>query len=153
MVITLRYASEGDIGGMVSIEANSFSEPWKSDEFEEFLRDRKTQAIVAEDAALLVGYCLWRRERSAYELVGIAVRPTSRRQGIATRLLETAKAELTKRRPVLYGLVSESNLEAQLFLRSQGFLATEVIRSPYGGYNQEDGYLMKYGVGAWTTGP
>ena len=76
------------------------------------------------------------------ELINLAVAPEFQRQGFGTRLVDKLKGKMSQNcRNRMFVEVPESNLDAQLFWKSQGFFAVEVLQD---WYESEDGYRFRY---------
>jgi ribosomal-protein-alanine N-acetyltransferase len=77
-------------------------------------------------------------------VLNFAVAPWSRRQCIGAQMVDKLVHKLSQqRRHEIVLEVRESNLQAQLFFRSQGLLASSVLRGFYED-TEEDAYQMKY---------
>ncbi len=73
-------------------------------------------------------------------LLNVAVASEWRRQGIARTMLEILDQKLWRTADLIKTLVPETNLPAQLFLRSAGYRAVRVAREAF---EDEDGYVME----------
>jgi ribosomal protein S18 acetylase RimI-like enzyme len=73
-------------------------------------------------------------------LLNFAVAADWQRCGLGRVLLEKLNQELRQLQDRIQAIVPESNLAAQLLLRSGGYKAVRVLRGYYG---DEDGYLME----------
>lgn len=83
------------------------------------------------------GYLLYTHSGREASMVDLATSPSHRRQGIATMLT----LALSRFHPRPQAIVRDTNLAAQLFLRSMGFVCTK-IRPRY--FRRDcDGYLFK----------
>jgi ribosomal protein S18 acetylase RimI-like enzyme len=74
----------------------------------------------------------------------VAVAADSRRQGVGTELIRFLQEKLspTGHRQIA-SIVGDDSLEAQIFLRSCGFQATEILRDHYGAQSG-DAYVMRH---------
>lgn len=75
--------------------------------------------IVAESENKLVGFCSYKKN----EIVGLYVDPSTNRKGIGTRLLQTAKDEISRSCPIK--LTLNAALSALTFYQSQGHHITD----------------------------
>jgi ribosomal-protein-alanine N-acetyltransferase len=77
-------------------------------------------------------------------ILSLAVHPNHQRQGVGTALVAklTGKLSLERRNRIMLE-VRETNLDALLFFKSQGFKAISVLRDYYDD-SDEDAYLMQY---------
>jgi ribosomal-protein-alanine N-acetyltransferase len=88
--VFLRFATEGDLNGILEIERLSFSigKQWDRSDFQEALRDLFLVSGEKEISGFLIAHC-WEKERRAV-ILRIAVHPDYRGRGIATMLIEEA---------------------------------------------------------------
>lgn len=115
----VRVATEADLGGIVAIEQEVFSDPWPRESFHRLLSQL---ALVADDGDEVAGYILahWAGEES--EILNLAVHPEQRRRGIARRLVEEAVVQLVANGVRLVFLeVRASNEGARAFYDGLGF--------------------------------
>jgi ribosomal protein S18 acetylase RimI-like enzyme len=99
-------------------------------------------SIVASVAVALGADRLAHRNR--LHVLNLAVARSHRRLGIGGRMMEKLAGKLSPdRRSRIVLEVRERNLPAQLFFRSQRFLATSVLKDFYQD-TTEDAYLMQY---------
>lgn len=143
-VYHVRWAIRSDLWEMVAIERASFSDPMDEGELVDCLRQRNMIGMVCvADEAFTVGHMIYEIHRDHIALVTMAVYPEFRRDGAGTAMIAKLKTKLShQRRRFITVMVAESNLGAQLFFRSQGFIATDVAR---GWFDEtgEDGYVME----------
>ena len=115
----VRVATEADLGGIVAIEQEAFSDPWPRESFHRLLRQL---ALVADDGDGVVGYILAHWDGEESEILNLAVHPEQRRRGIARRLVEEAVVRLTAEGVRMVFLeVRESNEGARAFYDGLGF--------------------------------
>jgi ribosomal-protein-alanine N-acetyltransferase len=77
-------------------------------------------------------------------MLNLAVARSHRRLGVGAQMMRKLTAKLApERRTRIVLEVRETNLAAQLFFRSLGFLAVSVLRDFYQD-SAEDAYLMQY---------
>jgi ribosomal-protein-alanine N-acetyltransferase len=104
--------------------------------------------MVAESDGRVVGFMIYSLHKNFLCLMDFAVTPECRKLGVGQAMMQKLKDKLAlghKRRRISLH-VSENNLSAQLFFRSQGFRAVKVERDFYevGG---ESAYKMIYVLG------
>lgn len=144
--LVVRDFKSRDVPDVLAIEGATFRNPLTEKDFRRFLRKDSTKfAVVAVCRGQVVGYLLLDARPQRLEVDGFAVHPGYRRRGVGRRLMgwltdqlkQTSyeRAELTLR---------ETNLVAQLFLRSCRFRATGVIRGYYDEDTKEDAFLFEY---------
>ena len=139
----IRWLVRKDLPAVLRIEDASFREPWTEDEFVQSLRLRNVIGMVAEHQDMVIGYMIYELHRDSIHLLSIAVHPDFRRQGVGTAMLAKLASKMEyQRRGKITTLASEINLDAQIFLRKYGFLATEVVKDYY--HPGEDAYFFVY---------
>ena len=144
------------LGDVENIENSSFDHPWSRDELELARGDRnnisKVALIVPEGSnkSIVAGLLFVEQEEHRLNVLSIAVHPEWRRRGIGTTFLEYL-IKLLRRygRCEIYELVRETNLDAQKFYKSLGFVAQRPKRNVYTETN-EDAYPMVY---KWEWSP
>jgi [ribosomal protein S18]-alanine N-acetyltransferase len=140
----IRWIVTKDLPEVLAIEQASFDDPWSEEMFKTFLRQQFAIGMVAEIAGSVHGFMLYELHKEHYHLVSLAVQTKCRRLGIGKQMVDKLKAKLsTHRRPKLSLQVQERNLPAQLFFRSQGFLATHIEHKPYDSID-DDAYAMEF---------
>jgi len=103
-----------------------------------------TTALSATTCGRVVGFLVYEKHGEWYELVRMAVHPQHRRGGIGTAMLAELKNKLhPQTRRAIESMVRETDLPELLFLRSAGFMATE-MHSEWFDDSGEDGILMRY---------
>ena len=88
----LRPAIPTDGETMAQVHATAFASSWSAEDILRFAEEPGGFALVAETAAGMAGFILWRVMAGEAEILTLAVRPRSRRRGIARSLVETALA-------------------------------------------------------------
>jgi len=86
----IRFATEGDLNGILEIERLSFpiGKQWDRSDFQQALSDLFLVSGEKEISGFLIA-CCWKNERRAV-ILRIAVHPDYRSRGIATILIEEA---------------------------------------------------------------
>lgn len=142
--ISIRWALRRDIDAIVRIEDLSFEFAWTKDEFLEALRERNTICLVCEMFDRICGFVVYRCEPDGLHMLNLAVMPSSRRQGLATAMIQKLIGKLCpQRRRIIQTEVRESNLAAQLLLRANGFRCIQTVKGMYD-ISGEDGYVFEY---------
>lgn len=141
----VRWSIRRDLAEVLAIEQASYSEPWGEKEFTDLLRRRECIMMVCEYAEQVVGYVVYQLEKGRVRVLNLAVSSCWRRQGVGSLMLRYVRRKLEGadaiRNRVLIA-VSETELPAQLFLRSCGFKAEKVMRKYFG--PSEDAYRFVY---------
>jgi ribosomal-protein-alanine N-acetyltransferase len=136
-----------DMAEVLEIEQQSFDFAWTEEDFLCCLRQRNCIGMVAEHQERIVGFMIYELLKSQLHVLNFAVAPWARRNGIGSQMIEKLVHKLTQQRRNEIRLeVREGNLPAQLFFRSQGFAATNVLRGYYED-TAEDAYVMRLHLG------
>ena len=130
-----RWMQPRHLPEILRIERACFESPWDEEDFYWYLRRKSVVGMIVEIDDQIVGYMVYSKSKSRIELHNIAVEPTHRREGIGKMLIDKPLSKLR----TVEAVVRETNLAAQLFLRSMGFKAVTVLRKHHG---EEDAYLM-----------
>ena len=139
--VHVRMMIAKDMPDVLQIEQQSWNEPWAEDEMRGYLRQRNVTPTVAEWGDRVVGFTVTEAFKSRIEIRDLAVHEDFRDRGVGSRMLDSVKERLSKRRPELRAYARESNLNGQLFLKKNNFRGVSVERWHYGA---EDAYLMRY---------
>ena len=142
LAIELRSLSLADLDDIERIEQRAYRTPWSRTMFAAELAKPTSICIGAFEGDRLVGYTINSRYVDAWHVMNVAVDPSHRRRGIATRLLERL-FELTRddgRRG--YTLeVRISNGDAIALYEKLGFERRGMRRGYYTD-NREDALIM-----------
>ena len=131
-LIQIRWLIRRDMPEVLQIERDSFPQPWTDEDFLCCLRQKNCVGMVAEWDHQIVGYMLYELHRSRLTLLNLAVLPKARRKAVGALLINRLKDKLSPERRSSIDLdVRETNLDAQLFFQSRGFVATGVIGGHY----------------------
>jgi ribosomal protein S18 acetylase RimI-like enzyme len=118
-----------DLDQIIEIDRRCFDSNWDKSDFKFELRNRSVIPIVAfGENRRIYGYCLYILMRSGLLIARMAVDPDKMRQGVGSFLIDVLKRKISdnKTRDSIVTYSPESNLEFQLFLRSQKFKATGI---------------------------
>lgn len=142
----IRLAIQRDIPSLIEIERAGRESgcAWTNAKFFHAIQQRSTTGLVAEVGERVVGLMLYQLQRDHYRLRYLCVHPEFRRCNVACMLTDRLKKQLSSQsRTQIKMVVRETQLSLQLFLRSQGFVATKVLRRHFDDTG-EDGYRMRY---------
>ena len=134
----LRPMRDEDLPDVWEIDSRSLARPWTRDIWRQELRSPFSRYTVAESEGAVAGYIGLKHTADELHIVNIAVRPESRRGGLARRLLRAALTEHPDALKV-HLEVRPSNTPARALYESMGF--SVVGRRP-GYYGDEDALLM-----------
>jgi len=141
-MLELRPLGLRDLGAIEEIERASYPTPWSRSMFASELAKPSSICVGALREGRLVGYMVISRYVDAWHVMNIAVAPDSRRDGIATALLEhlfTVTAGQERRGYTLE--VRVSNKGAIRLYERIGFRQRGVRRGYYTD-NREDALIM-----------
>lgn len=140
----IRWMIRRDMPSVLAIEEASFEFPWSEEEFIRCLRQRNCIGMVAERSDEVVGFMIYELQKERLHLLSLAVSPSARRVGVGRKMVDKLRSKLhPDRRDRIMLEVRETNIDAQVFLRSMGFIATSVLRDFYE-ETHEDAYLMQF---------
>lgn len=140
----IRWLIRRDLPEALQIERDSSEQPRSEAEFLDCLKLRNCIGMIAERDEKVLGFAIYMLEKGRLVVCNLAVHPSYRRQGVGAALVQKLLGKLSShRRPKIAIQVRETNLAAQLFLYSQGFMAVGVDRKAYGD-TQEDAYQFVF---------
>jgi ribosomal-protein-alanine N-acetyltransferase len=144
VAVQIRWLIRRDMPDVLAIEQTSFEYAWTEEDFLCCLRQRNCIGMVAERDGKIVGFMVYELHKARLRLLNFAVAPEARRQHVGQQMVRRLIDKLSQqRRREIMLEVRETNLAAQLFFRSMGFLALGVLRDRYDD-TTEDAYLMRY---------
>ncbi|QDU91370.1 ribosomal-protein-alanine N-acetyltransferase [Pirellulimonas nuda] len=142
--VHIRWMIRRDMEEVLQIERGSFEFPWFEEDFVRCLRQRNCIGMVAECGEKIVGFMIYELHKTRLHILNFAVGREARRKGVGDQMVRKLIGKLSSQRRTRISLeVRETNLDAQLFFRSTGFMATSVLREFYDD-SPEDAYLMQY---------
>ncbi len=142
--VQIRWMIRRDMPEVLQIERQSFEFPWVDDDFIRCLRQRNCIGMVAEHEGRVVGFMIYELHRTRIHVINFAVGGLYQRLGVGSQMIAKLIAKLTvQRRSRIVLEVRETNLDAQLFFRENGFRAVSVLHKFYDD-TPEDAYLMQY---------
>lgn len=145
-LIHVRWMIRRDMPVVIDIDQRSFEYPWTEEDFIYHLRQCSCIGMVAEIGDRVVGTMVYNLGKFKLDLLTLAVAPELRGEGIGRRLVNKLISKLSdNRRHSIVLKVRETNLDAQLFFKRMGFLATKVLRNECEDIG-EDAYVMRYDV-------
>ena len=142
--VHIRWMIRRDMPEVLAIEHAGFDFPWCEEEFLRVLRQRNCIGMVAEAGEQVVGFMVYELHKNKLNVLDFATHPAYRRQGVGGQMVAKLVGKLSShRRTKILLNVRETNLRGQVFFRSLGFRALEVVREHYGDTG-EDAYLLQY---------
>jgi ribosomal-protein-alanine N-acetyltransferase len=144
VAVQIRWLIRRDMPEVLSIEQASFEYAWTEEDFLCCLRQRNCIGMVAERDGRIVGFMIYELHKQRLRLLNFAVATDARRSRVGRQMVRRLIDKLSQqRRREIMLEVRETNLAAQLFFKSMGFLALGVLRDRYDD-TTEDAYLMRY---------
>jgi ribosomal-protein-alanine N-acetyltransferase len=141
--VQIRWMIRRDMAEVIQIEQASFEYHWTEADFLHCLRQRNCIGMVAEQGSRVVGFMIYELFQNRLHVLNFAVAPDARYAGVGKQMVEKLVNKLSQQRRDFITLeVRETNLDAQLFFRQQGFKAMQVLRDHYLD-TCEDAYLMR----------
>jgi len=141
--VNIRWMIRRDMAEVIEIEQSSFEYHWTEADFLHCLRQRNCIGMVAEQNGRVVGFMIYELFKNRLHVLNFAVAVAARHAGIGTQMVDKLVNKLAQQRRDSISLeVRETNLDAQLFFRRQGFKAVEVLRDHYQD-TSEDAYLLQ----------
>ena len=142
--VHIRWMIRRDMAEVLDIEQASFEFPWLEEDFLRCLRQRNHIGMVAEHDERVVGFMVYELHKEHIRVLNFLVSPDVRRRGVGQQMASKLIRKLSRQRRSRVSLETrETNLAAQLFFRSLGFLATDVLRNYYD-ETTEDAYVMTF---------
>ena len=142
--VHIRWMIRRDMPEVLAMEDEGFEFPWLEDDFIRCLRQRNCIGMVAEYEDRVVGFMIYELHKNRIHVLNFAVAADYRHCGVGSQMIAKLIAKLSaQRRNRIMLEVRETNLDAQLFFRDNGFRAVSVLRSYYSD-TPEDAYLMQY---------
>ncbi len=142
--VQVRWMVRRDLPEVLDIEKQCFEFPWREEDFLHCLRQRNCIGMVAEYEGRVVGFMIYEVPKNRIHLLNIATHPEFRHRSVAAQMIRKLVGKLVnQRRTRIVMEIRETNLPALLFFRSQGFLATSILRNFYEEMH-EDAYVMQY---------
>ena len=142
--VQIRWLIRRDMPEVLAIEQSSFQHPWSEEDFLSHLRQRNCIGMVAEYNQQIVGFMIYELHKARLQLLNFATSADFRRLGVGLQMINKLIDKLSQqRRQEIILEVRESNLEAQLFFKSQEFQAVRVMRAHYDD-TTEDAYVMRF---------
>src|SRR5579884_653607 len=142
--VHIRWMIRRDMPEVLQTEQESFEYSWTEEDFLRCLRQRNCIGMVAEQGEKVVGFMIYELHKNKLHILNFAVNPCFRRLGVGSQMVAKLISKLSSHRRTRITLeVRETNLDAQLFFRKQGFRAVRVLRSFYED-SGEDAYLLQY---------
>jgi ribosomal-protein-alanine N-acetyltransferase len=142
--VHIRWMIRRDMAEVLQIERESFEYPWVDEDFIRCLRQRNCIGMVAEHEGRVVGFMIYELHRTRIHVLNFAVSRVCHRLGVGSQMIAKLIAKLSaQRRSRIVLEVRETNVDAQLFFRENGFRAVSILHSFYDD-TPEDAYLMQY---------
>jgi ribosomal-protein-alanine N-acetyltransferase len=145
LCVHIRWMIRRDMPEVLSIEANSFEYPWSEEDFLRCLRQRNCIGMVAEHGENVVGFMIYELHKNKLHILNFAVDPKQRLRKVGTGMTDKLASKLSShRRTSIDTYIRESNLDALLFFKQEGYRAQSPMLRNYYEDSGEDAIRMKY---------
>lgn len=143
-----RWLIRRDMHYVVAISNQCWDDPWTLDQFNEALRQRNVIGKVVEIDDKIVAYCIYELNKKVLDVINMGVDADHRRQGVGRFILDDLKKKLSiQRRDRLVVDLPERKLDAQLFLKANGFICTQINKDQFTDeFDTQDGYTFLYDI-------
>ncbi|HWR83021.1 MAG TPA: ribosomal protein S18-alanine N-acetyltransferase [Candidatus Deferrimicrobium sp.] len=143
--VQIRQMAEADLREVLSLERQTFSDPWPQSAFEEQLSGGGWGALVALAQRQIIGYACYLIVDCEAHITNLAVHPDFRRKSVASRLLENI-LQLVQQRGCEYLLleVRPGNEGARAFYERHGFTTLYRRRQYYRSPVEDALVLVRY---------
>jgi [ribosomal protein S18]-alanine N-acetyltransferase len=129
--LAVRWMIKRDMAQVFAIERDAFALPMSDEQIQCLLRRSNCIGMVAVVGDEVVGYMVYEFRHDRIVLLRLAVAKAKARCGLGRLLILRLCGKLRNKRRYVVLKVRESNLAAQLFFRSLGFVAIRVVRGDY----------------------
>lgn len=138
----IRNMALSDIGAVVEIEKNCFSQPWSEKSFEDSIQRDDTIFLVCQEEANVMGYIGMYVSFDEASITNVAVSPLHRKKGCGEALiLEAKKAAKERAVETIFLEVRVSNEPAISLYKKTNFQNLG-IRKKFYEHPVEDAYIM-----------
>lgn len=126
--LRMRMMHRRDTQAVLNIESLCHEIPWTADDLKRCCLGRNVIPLVVADGDEVLGYMIYEMHAHFLNLLNFAVRPSRHREGIGRLMISRLTRSINSgRRNRIVCAVRERNLEACLFFKSMGFVATGVM--------------------------
>lgn len=140
--VYVRWLIRRDMEEILAIE-NTHQHPWIESDILCCLRQRNCIGMVAECHGVVSGWMLYELHKCYLELLNFRIHPNSSMDAVGHPMIHNMRSKLSHhRRTSIQITVRESDLSLLLFLKSERFVAENLLRGYFD--QQEDGILMVY---------
>ena len=146
--LLIRWLIRKDMPVVLALESRCFEFPWIEEDFLACLQQSNCIGMAAVVQDRILGYMIYELHHDVLHVLNFATDPNYQRRGVGHALFGELTDKLTQqRRNCLRFDCRETNLEAQLFFKSQGCRCVDVLPQVYGDTN-EDAYRFEYRIEA-----
>ena len=142
MCISINLMKQEDIDGILEVSSSSFSIPWSRESYVQELSNPVAKYFVAKIDNKVVGFAGTWIVLDEGHITNIAVHPSYRKQGIASKLLENLLSYCTEHGCTAFTLEVRSGNKAARALYEKYNFKQDGIRKGYYEDNKEDAILM-----------
>lgn len=139
--ISFSALSHSDISECLDIEFDSYEFPWERDDFTKCIIDRCNLCIRDYDSRRILAYMFFAPDdEGGVEILNVCVHKDYRRKKLATKLIELLMKN--KKYTHIYTSVRETNLGAQILMRSLGLKCVNILKRFYDNIPDEPAYFF-----------
>ena len=141
-VMIIREMTEEDIPKVYAIELETFSEPWREEDFKKAINDPANHYLVAQVDEEVVGYCGYWGIAGEGDIFNVAVRRENRGSKIGYRMMSVLIQDAVSRGITSLTLEVRSSNEAAIRLYQALGFRQEGIRRGFYSKPKEDAVIM-----------
>ena len=142
--VNFRNAELDEFELITHLDGDSFYRKITKDEFDSSFYTRRIGIKIIEYNKKPIGYFVVKFLKDTYVIIRMTIDLTWRRMSVGTRILDLLKKKLNLNyRHTINAYVDERNLEAQLFLKSNGFVWIKTTQNDDSVYGI---YCMSYSI-------
>lgn len=141
-MLQIRKMQENDLDQVAEIAARCFRNPWSRQGFAEALPLENVCFLLAEEEHAIYGYCGLYMAADEGEIINVAVRPESRKKGVAAQILAELLSEGRRNGVRRFFLEVRVSNEAAIRLYEKHGFSRRGIRKNFYQDPCEDAYVM-----------
>lgn len=148
--VQIRWIVRRDVDAIMEIDASCFGSITTC-EMLKLLKERQNIGFVVVDGDDVAGFVIYELCKDRLNILKFGIHEDRRKEGFGRALINHMIEKLSpNRRRMICAVISESETEMHLFLKSCGFLAVGVFRNCFD--NGLDGYEFRYCVESVING-
>ncbi len=148
--VEIRWLTNAELSSVVSIENQSFLQPWTHVDFVNCLSRNNVVGLIAMMDRRVVAFCIYEVLGKRIQLLNLCVLEKYRKMGIGSALVRAVLAKLKKNaQERCVAEIREHNTICQYFLKALGFVVSDTMKKYYDedSKDPEDCYIFE----RWTV--